>query len=190
MLMCLKPQKAHVDFTIRLNIESILVTILQLDPAHTDISPRLQQTIREHVNKMLNDGIFSESTSPFSSPVVMVTKKTGEYRFCIDFRRLNQITVRDNFPLPSISDTFNNLGMTTPAYFSTLDMASGYLQIGLDRDSKKKTAFITQDGLYEFNVLPFGLHNAPSTFQRTMHEVLRGLHWKFCLVYLDDIIIL
>ena len=152
-------------------------------------SPRLQQTIREHVNKMLNDGIISESTSPFSSPVVMVTKKTGEYIFCIDFRRLNQITVRDNFPLPSISDTFNNLGMTKPAYFSTLDMASGYWQIGLDRDSKKKTAFITQDGLYEFNVLPFGLHNAPSTFQRTMHEVLRGLHWKFCLVYLDDIII-
>ena len=118
-------------------------------------SPRLQQTIREHVNKMLNDGIISESTSPFSSPVVMVTKKTGEYIFCIDFRRLNQITVRDNFPLPSISDTFNNLGMTKPAYFSTLDMASGYWQIGLDRDSKKKTAFITQDGLYEFNVFTF-----------------------------------
>ena len=149
--------------------------------------PKLQQTVREHVNKMLNDGIISESTSPFPSPVVLIKKKNGDYRLCIDFRALNRITERENFPLPSISDIFNNLGMTKPAYFSTLDMASGYWQIGLDEDSK--TAFVTQDGLYEFNVLPFGLHNAPSTFQRTMHEVLRGLHWKFCLVYLDDIII-
>ena len=152
-------------------------------------SPLLQQTIREHVKKMLKDGVISESTSPFASPIVMVKKKSGDYRFCVDFRALNRITERDTFPLPNITDTFDHLDMQRPLFFSTLDMASGYWQIALEDDAKKKTAFITQDGLFEFNVMPFGLHNAPCTFQRTMQEVLRGLHWKICLVYLDDIIV-
>ena len=126
-------------------------------------SPLLQQTIREHVQKMLQDGLISESTSPFASPIVMVKNKSGDYRFCVDFRALNRITERDTFPLPNILDTFNNLGMKRPLFCYTLDMASGYWQIALEDDAKMKTAFITQDGLFEFNVMPFGLHNAHCT---------------------------
>lgn len=109
--------------------------------------------------------------------------------FCLNFKPLNLCSVRDNFPLPNILDSLDSLGATNPAFFSTLDMASGYWQIGMEESSKCKTAFVTQEGLFEFNVLPFGLHNAPSTFQRTMQEILRGLHWKIALIYLDDVII-
>ena len=153
-------------------------------------SPHMQSEIRKQVNEMLDQGVIRESTSSWSFPVCIVPKiGTNEYRFAIDFRRLNQISARDNFPLPNISDTFDSLGMSKPKYFTTLDLASGYWQIDVDEASKDKTAFITQDGLFEFNSMPFGLHNAPSTFQRAMQEVLRGLNWKFVLVYLDDIII-
>ena len=105
------------------------------------------------------------------------------------FRKLNEISSRNNFPIPNINDTLDSLGVASPKYFSTLDLASGYWQIDLEENSKAKTAFIVQDGLFEFNVMPFGLHNAPATFQRAMQEVLRGLNWKFVLVYLDDIVL-
>ncbi len=114
----------------------------------------------------------------------------GSYRFAINFKKLNDICPRDNFPLPNISDALDSLGAAKPKYFSTLDLASGYWQIGLEESSKPLTAFVTQDGLYEFQRMPFGLHiNAPATFQRAMQEILRGLNWKFVLCYLDDVII-
>jgi len=151
-------------------------------------SPKVQEKIREQVNDMLEQGVIRESTSPWSFPVCMIPKAgSNNYRFCIDFRKLNQVCNRCNFPLPNINDTLDSLGTTKPQYFSTLDLASGYWQINLSEKSKEKSAFITQDGLYEFNVMPFGLHNAPATFQRAMHEIFRGLHWKFILIYLDDI---
>ena len=120
-----------------------------------------------------------------------IVPKAGknEYRFAIDFRKLNEITARDNFPLPNINDTLDILGSANPRYFTTLDLASGYWQIGLAEDAKPKTAFITQDGLYEFQRMPCVLHNATSTFQRAMQEIFRRLNWKFVLVYLDDLII-
>ena len=139
---------------------------------------------------MLDEGIIRESTSPWSFPICMVPKKeSNSFRFCVDFRKLNKISVMDNFPLPNISDALDSLGMTKPKYFSTIDLAAGYWQIELEESSKSKACFITQDSLYEFQVLPFGLHSAPATFQRAMQEVLRGLNWKSVLCYLDDVII-
>ena len=91
--------------------------------------------------------------------------------------------------MPHIDDALDSLGSSNPEYFSTLDLASGYWQIGLEESSKSKTAFITQDGLFELNVMPFGLHNAPATFQQAIQEIMRGLNWKFVFCYLDDVII-
>lgn len=153
-------------------------------------TPPVQAEVRRHVEQMLDQGIIRESTSPWSFPVCMIPKPgTNTYRFCIDYRMLNKVCARCNFSVPNINDTLDQLGAAKPRYFSTLDLAAGYWQIGLDENSKAKSAFITQDGLFEFNVLPFGLHNAPATFQRAMQEVFRGLHWQFVLIYLDDIIV-
>ncbi|CAK1595529.1 unnamed protein product [Parnassius mnemosyne] len=105
----------------------------------------------------------------------------------IDYRRLNEITIDDKYPLPNIADLFDKLGKST--YFSTLDLASGYHQIELNEDDRQKTAFSTQNGHYECLRMPFGLKTAPATFQRAMNNVLRGLQEIYCLVYLDDVII-
>ena len=105
----------------------------------------------------------------------------------MDFRKLNDCTRKDAQPLPRIDESLDALGGA--CYFSTLDLASGYLQVVMDPKSKEKTAFTTLYGLYQFRVMPFGLCNAPATFQRLMERVLSGLHWTACLVYLDDIII-
>jgi len=108
-------------------------------------------------------------------------------RFCVDYRKLNSITRKDSHPLPRITEALDALGGAQ--WFSTLDLRSGYWQISMSDDSKEKTAFITHNGLYEFNVLPFGLCNSPATFQRLMTHALRGLEWDICLVYIDDLII-
>ena len=114
-------------------------------------------------------------------------KSDGTMRFCVDYRKLNQITKKDSYPLPRITEALDALGGAR--YFSTLDLRSGYWQVEMDNDSKEKTAFITHNGLYEFNVLPFGLCNSACTFQRLMTHVLRGLEWDICLVYIDDLIL-
>lgn len=141
----------------------------------------------EEIKKMLKKGVIRESTSPWSSPVVLVRKKDGSVRFCIDYRQLNSVTVKDSYPLPRIEDCFDALAGAT--LFSTMDLASGYWQIKMHPDDQLKTAFVTKSGLYHFTVLPFGLVNAPSTFERCMETVLRGLQWQTCLLYLDDIIV-
>lgn len=154
-------------------------------------APHIQTEIRKQVHEMLDQGVIKESISPWSFPVVMVPKahSPGSYRFAINFKKLNDICPRDNFPLPNINDALDSLGAAKPKYFSTLDLAAGYWQIDLEESAKPLTAFVTQDGLYEFQRMPFGLHNAPATFQRAMQEILRGLNWKCVLCYLDDIII-
>ena len=165
---------------------------------HTGDQPAIKQRVRRYpvarreeerqlVEDMLAIGIIQESNSAWSSPTVLVKKKDGTTRFCIDYRRLNQATKVDAYPLPHIEDSLNTLGGAR--FFCSLNLASGYWQVEMDAADREKTAFVTQEGLYEFRVIPFGLVNAPATFERLMERVLRGIAWSECLVYLDDILV-
>ena len=151
------------------------------------LSPKKIKIQQELVDKMLEEGQIEHSVSAWSAPTVLVTKKDGTTRFCVDYRRLNNSTKKDAFPLPRIDDSLNSL--SGQSWFSTLDLASGYWQVRLSEDAKPKTAFATHSGLFQFAVMPFGLCNAPATFERLMSQVMRGLHWKRCLVYIDDILV-
>ena len=151
------------------------------------LSPKKIKIQQELVDKMLEEGQIEHSVSAWSAPTVLVTKKDGTTRFCVDYRRLNNSTKKDAFPLPRIDDSLNSL--SGQSWFSTLDLASGYWQVKLSEDAKPKTAFATHSGLFQFAVMPFGLCNAPATFERLMSQVMRGLHWKRCLVYIDDILV-
>ena len=139
------------------------------------------------IEKMKTQGIIRESNSPWSSPIVLVRKKCGGVRICGDFRKVNSVTRKDAFPIPRIQDCLDALGSSM--YFSTLDMTSSYNQVPIREEDIPKTAFVTKHGLFEYKTMPFGLCNAPSTFQRMMELILRGLQWKTCLVYLDDVIV-
>ena len=141
----------------------------------------LKGDMNEEVGKMLSKGVIRPSSSPWSSPVVMVRKKNGSWRFCIDYRKLNAVTHQDASPLPRIDATLESLAGST--LFTTLDLASGYWQVEIEEDDKEKTAFSTEKGLFEFNVMPFGLTNAPATFQRLMECILAGLKGEQCLIY-------
>ena len=151
------------------------------------LSPKKIKIQQELVDKMLEDGQIEPSDSAWSAPTVLVTKKHGSTRFCVDYRRLNARTKKDAFPLPRIDDSLNSL--SGQAWFSTLDLAGGYWQVKMSENAKPKTAFATHSGLFQFAVMPFGLCNAPATFERLMSQVMRGLHWKRCLVYIDDILV-
>ena len=117
----------------------------------------------------------------------MVKKKNGKFRFCVNYKPLNDVTKKDNYPLPRIDEILDSL--KDAKWFTTLDLASGYWQIKVKEEHREKTAFITKFGTYEFKVMPFGLCNAPATFQRTMDKVLKGIKDLFVMVYLDDVII-
>lgn len=151
------------------------------------VSPTERRTIEDHVTDMLQRGVIRPSKSPWASPVVLVKKKDGSIRFCVDYRRLNTITRKDVYPLPRIDDALDCL--QGAEFFSSLDLRSGYWQVPMAEADRAKTAFVTPDGLYEFNVMPFGLCNAPATFERMMDSLLRGLKWKTCLCYLDDVVV-
>ena len=147
--------------------------------------------VARQLDEMQSRGVIQPSSSPWASPVVLVRKKDGSLRFCIDYRHLNLVTKPDVFPLPRMDDLLDQLGQSK--FFSTLDLASGYWQVKVHPDAREKTAFITHQGLYEFNVMPFGLRNAPAVFQRLMQSVLAGLNPPagpdFVSVYLDDVIV-
>ena len=136
---------------------------------------------------MEKDGIIRKSHSPWSSPVVIVGKKDGSKRFCVDYRKINAITTTDSHPLPRIEELLEQF--RTSRWFSTMDLASGYWQIEMKEEDKQKTAFTCCYGLYEFNVMPFGLKNAPPTFQRLMIELFRKQLDEFVVVYIDDILV-
>ena len=135
---------------------------------------------------MLEGGQIELSDSPWASPVVLVTKKDGSIRFCVDYRRLNALTTKDAYPLPRMYDSLRLLG--NQQWFSTMDLASGYWQVAMSPEAKRKAALVTNEGLLQFRVMPFGLCNTPATFERLMDRVLCGMHWSRCLVYLDDVI--
>ena len=141
----------------------------------------------QEVDKMLEEGVIEPSDSPWASPVVLVTKKDGSIRFCCDFRKINALTRKDAYPLPRIDDSLDALSGSR--WFCTLDLKSGYWQCKMAENDKPKTAFTTGRGLFQWKVMPFGLVNAGATFERLMERVLSGLHWKKCLVYLDDVIV-
>ena len=151
-------------------------------------SEEKRQYIDTQVREMLRDGIIEHTTSPFSSAVVITGKKDGDYRFCVDYRRLNEQTVDAPQCLPRIHETLKDLG--SAKFFSTLDLKSGYWQIPMARESRQYTAFSTPGGgQYQFRVMPFGLKNAPGTFQNLMRQVLAEQWGSFAIAYLDDIIV-
>jgi hypothetical protein len=159
-------------------------------PIHTPPyrkSNKDQEVLSEETQKLLKNEIIEHSKSPWSSPVVLVKKKDGTTRFCVDYRRLNQITIKDAFPLPRIDDIYDQL--TKATYFSKFDFKAGYFQVPLDKADRPKTAFSTRDGHFQFKVLPQGLTNGPPTFQRIVNQILGPNRWKHMLAYIDDIII-
>ena len=142
---------------------------------------------RSIIEEQLKAGVIKESTSPWASPCVYVKKRDGSTRQCIDYRRLNEVTRKDAYPLPRVSDCLDSI--CGAKYFSTLDLQTGYWQIEVAEEDKPKTAFVTRDGLFEYQTMPFGLCNGTSSFQHCMELVLRGLQWDILLIYLDDVIL-
>ena len=146
-----------------------------------------QQIKCQETQKLLERGQIEESTSPWSSPIVLVKKKDKTMRFCIDYRRLNAITMKDAFPLPRIDEIFDQL--SDAMYYTKFDFKSGYFQVPLSEEDRPKTAFSTRDNHYQFTVLPQGITNGPATFQRVINHILGPSRWKYALAYIDDVII-
>ena len=151
------------------------------------LSPAENQRANKEIQEMLKNKVIRKSNSPWASPIVLVKKPDGSIRFCVDYRKLNDVTKKDVYPLPRIDDTLDKMrGMQ---YFTSMDLASGYWQIEINESDKEKTAFTCAMGLFEFNVMPFGLCNAPATFQRLMDEVIADMDWRVGSDYIDDLII-
>ena len=154
---------------------------------HRILPPQLDE-VREHLKLMLDAGVVQPSNSPWCNTVVLVRKKDGSLHFCINFRRLNALTIKDSHPLPRICETLESLARV--AHYSTFDLNSGFWQVPMDDASKQYTAFtLGSMGLYECESMPFRLYNAPPTFQRLMQNCLGELNLMYCLIYLDDMIV-
>ena len=151
------------------------------------VAPKTREKICEQINKMMELDIIEESNSPFSSPVILVKKPDGTDRFCVDYRLINAATIKDNYSLPRLDDSIENLSGAT--YFSSLDLRQGYWQLPVAPESRQYTAFTTHEGLFHFKRLPFGLCNAPATFQRLMDLLMRGLKYNTVICYLDDLVV-
>lgn len=147
----------------------------------------LREAVASMVSEYLERGVIRPSNSPYSNPIVLVRKKDGSLRFCVDYRRLNAITRKDAYPMPNVDAMILTLGK--PQYFATLDIKDAYWCVPMDEKSIEKTAFPTPNGLYEWTVMPFGLANAPATFERFIEGVMQSILGKFVHVYFDDLLI-
>ena len=156
--------------------------------AYRRIPPQMYDEVKTHLQEMLDLGAIRPSNSPWASAIMLVRKKDGSLRFCIDLRKLNNRTVKDAYSLPRIESILDSLGGAQ--IFSTLDLKAGYWQVEMAEECKAYTAFTCGPlGFYECDTMPFGATNAPATFQRLMHDCLGELNMNWCIVYLDDIII-
>lgn len=151
------------------------------------IHPQDLEAVRRHLRELADTGVIRESESPFASPIVVVRKKNGDVRLCIDYRKLNLQTIKDAYALPNLEEAFATL--TGSKWFSVLDLKSGYYQIEMEESDKAKTAFVCPLGFWEFNRMPQGVTNAPSTFQRLMERCMGEMNLKEVLVFIDDLII-
>ena len=159
---------------------------IKIPPRKCPLAQR--EIIDTELDKMLAQKVIEPSDSPWSAPICLVKKSDGTYRFAIDFRGLNSVTVKDAYPLPNIRQIFDTLSGSK--WYNTIDLASGYWQLQMEPNSKKYTAFATPTrGLFQFLVMPFGLCNAGATFERAIENVLGSLRWEKCICYLDDVII-
>ncbi len=166
----------------------ILTDPIPFKEKYRRIPPQLYEEVRQHLQEMLRLGAIRESCSPWASAIVLVRKKNGKLRFCIDLRRLNNRTLKDSYSLPKIEQTLEHLSGSQ--LYSTLDLTSGYWQVEMVEECKPYTAFTVGPlGFYECETMPFGATNAPATFQRLMENCLGELNLTWCIVYLDDIII-
>ena len=155
---------------------------------HRRIPPAMIDEVRAHLEQLAASGIIRESHSPWASNVVLVRKRNGSLRMCVDYRQLNKRTIRDSYALPRAEELLDTLSGSK--YFTVLDMKSGYHQVELLEEHKCRTAFTVGPlGFWEFNRLPFGLCNAPASYQRLMEQCLGDLNMKICCIYLDDLII-
>lgn len=157
-------------------------------------TPEDRAFLQATINRLLESGCISPSNSPWSFPVLVARHRSGKLRMCVNYKRLNAVTRKDSYPLPNIQDLLNNLGGN--AYYSTLDLCQGFHQCQLseERDedgfsSRDKSSMVTPFGTYQWNVVGFGMSNAPSHFSRCMDMVLSGLHWSICCVFIDDLVI-
>ena len=148
----------------------------------------LRTELEKELSKLLESGCIEPSTSPYSSGLVLVRKKDGGLRVCVDYRGINKDTIPDCYPIPRLDDLIDMVGRCKGKIFSTLDLMKGYHQIRMEEDSKSKTAFVCHTGLFQYRRMPFGLTNAPATFQWLMNQLFSGDEWRFVFVYLDDLL--
>ena len=174
--------KREVEFSIVL-----LPSTSPISRAPYRMAPTELRELKAQLQDLIDKGFIRPSTSPWGAPVLFVKKKDGTLRLCVDYRQLNKATVKNKYPLPRIDDLFDQLqGME---YFSKIDLQSGYHQLRIRREDTLKTAFRTRYGHYEFQVLPFGLTNAPAAFMDLMNRVFRPYLDRFVIVFIDDILI-
>ena len=176
-----------LGYTDRVKHEIPVVDETPVSQPYRRIPPNQYKEVKMHISELLKKGVIQESSSSYASPIVLVRKPDGSLRLCVDYRRLNSKTRRDAFPLPRIEESLDAL--SGAEFFSTIDLASGYHQVAVHEKDRDKTAFTTPFGLYEYLRMPFGLCNAPATFQRLMQATMSDLAFQIVLIYLDDLLV-